>query len=274
MLSYQHIYHAGNFADVHKHAVLSLLIGHLAKKETPFFILDAHGGRGLYPLAASEAQKTQEYETGIGRIWPLQDSAPAVLAPYFRAIADANPGRELTHYPGSPLLALCLMRPQDKIAVVEKHPGEITHLRHCLKNFSQAAIHERDAYEALSGLLPPAQKRGLVLIDPSYEDKNEYAGLPQKLAAALKKWPQGIFAVWYPVLPAAHHEKLLEGMSALTGREIIDTRLSLDQSPMAMTGSGMIVVNPPWKLDEEMTQACGWLAENLGGSHRLTRYGT
>lgn len=273
MLSYQHIYHAGNFADVHKHAVLSLLIAHLIKKDTPFFMLDAHGGRGLYPLDAAEMQKTGEYETGIGKLWQQQDKIPPLLTPYLRAVADANPGTELTHYPGSPLLALCLMRPQDRLAVVEKHPAEIAHLRGNLRNFRQASIHERDAYEALTGLLPPNEKRGLVLLDPSYEDKNEYAALPQKLAGALKKWPQGIFAVWYPVLPAGHHQKLLEGLSALERAEIIDSRLDLDTSPMAMSDSGVIVVNPPWKLDEELA-ACGeGLAAILGGRHSLTRPG-
>lgn len=270
MLSYQHIYHAGNFADVHKHTILSLIIKHLKKKPTPFFVLDTHGGRGLYPLDAPEAQKIGEYTTGIGKLWPLRDQAPPLLFPYLNAVADSNPGANLTHYPGSPLVALCQMRKNDKISVSEKHPGEISYLRKNLKSFHQSSVHNRDAYEALTGLLPPIEKRGLVLIDPSYEDKNEYVLLPQKLAAAVKKWPQGIFAVWYPILPARHHEKLPAGLSEIKGIEIINSLFEIKDSPMALSGSGVAIINPPWKLDEEITQACDWLATILGGKASLT----
>ncbi len=269
MLSYQHIYHAGGFADVHKHAVLSILIEHLKKKPAPFFILDAHGGRGLYPLAASEAQKTAEFETGIGKIWPKRTEAPPVLAPYFTAIEAAGNGREITHYPGSPLVALALMRKDDRFAAVEKHPGEITHLRKALAPYGkQASVHERDAYEALLALVPPKEKRGLVLIDPSYEDKKEYEFMPGKIAAALKKWPQGIFAIWYPVLPARHHEKLIDEIKKL-GVETLVSQFDLEQSPMVMTGSGMIVINPPWKLDDELDEAGKWLGKILLANFNL-----
>lgn len=273
MLSYQHIYHAGNFADVHKHAILTLLIEYLKKKPAPFFILDAHGGRGLYPLDAPEAEKTSEYMTGIAKLWPVRQKAPDVLAPYLDSVADANPGEALTHYPGSPLVALCLMRRDDKLAVMEKHPAEIRFLRQNLKSFHQASVHDRDAYESLTGLLPPAEKRGLVLIDPSYEDKDEYAAMPQKLAAALKRWPQGIFVIWYPVLPSNHHEKLVSGLATIEGATILNSRLDLKASPMALSGSGVAIINPPWKLDEEITQACDWLAKTLGGKHALVLVG-
>ena len=271
MFSYQHIYHAGNFADVHKHAIVSLLIEQLKKKPAPFFILDAHGGRGLYPLDSPEAQKTSEHLSGISRIWPSRTGAPPILAPYLKVIADANPGGALTCYPGSPLVTLGLMRSIDKMAVMEKHPGEIRFLRNSLGHSRQVAVHDRDAYEGMLALIPPPEKRGLALIDPSYEDKNEYALIPQKLALALKKWPQGIFAVWYPLLPAGHHEKLINGLMTQKDVEIIDSRIEIKDSPMALSGSGMIVINPPWKIDEEIAVAGKWIAQVLGGTCSLNK---
>ena len=197
MLSYQHGYHAGGFADVHKHAALCLLVAHLRQKPAPFCVIDSHAGRGLYDLTGEQAIRTGEWRAGIAR---LVEAAPAneALQPYLDVVAGFNAGGDLTTYPGSPAIAARLMGDTDRLVLIEAHPAEHDALRGVFRRDRRVHLHKRDSFEALPGLVPPAERRGLVLIDPSYEVKTEYRSVPELVRTALRRWSAGIFAIWYP----------------------------------------------------------------------------
>jgi 23S rRNA (adenine2030-N6)-methyltransferase len=189
-MNYRHAYHAGNFADVHKHAVLTLLLAHLCRKETPFHILDTHAGIGRYDLSGVEAGKTGEFEGGIARL--LAGADHPLLADYLARVRAENEDGALRFYPGSPLIARASLRPDDRMTLVELHPEDAETLRALFKRDRQVTIREEDAYQALKACLPPKERRGLVLVDPPYEVKDEFQRMVKGMGEALRRWPTGV----------------------------------------------------------------------------------
>lgn len=268
MLSYRHGYHAGNVGDVLKHAVLAWLIEALKKKPAPFAYLETHAGAGRYDLSAAQAEKTGEYREGIGLLWGREDT-PEVLVPYLSAVAALNPpGEALRHYPGSPRVARHLLRPQDRMVLMELHGGEYPVLKQEFAGDKQVAVHHRDGYEGLKALLPPVEKRGLVLIDPSYEVKSEYAQVVAAVQAAHRRFAGGIIAVWYPVLARELTDGFKEAFRASGLRKILDVELTTrPEDSVGMRGSGMLVLNPPWQFDAAMEALLPRLARVLDPEH-------
>lgn len=264
MLSYQHIYHAGNFADVHKHTLLCLLLEALTAKEKPFFVLDAFAGRGGYEFGSPEAEKTGEYHQGIERIWDRPD-LPQQVSSYLEAVRQFNHDETLRRYPGSPWLIRHLIREQDRMALCELHPAEFEVLRSVIRSERRVALHKRDGLDAMKALLPPKERRGLLLIDPAYEVKSEYEAVADAVIRTHHHWREGIYAIWYPLLAAGNHEKLQNRLKRSGIRKILDCRLVVDSADApGMFGSGMIVINPPWKLSVGLQEIMPWLASRLG----------
>jgi len=250
MLSYQHGYHAGNFADVHKHVILLELVEYLLRKDKPICYIDTHAGRGIYDLESSQAQKTDEYNSGIGRLWQ-RGGLSMLLNSYLNLVDEMNPGDNLTFYPGSPALLGNCLRDQDRMILLELHPTEFNALQANLRD-PRIAIHQRDAWEGLQALTPPAIKRGLVLIDPSYEVKKDYTTLPKQVIAAARKWSTATWAIWYPLLPAGQHNEMLHQFERSGLRKILRLELMIKNPGTAgMYGSGMLIINPTWNLCDE-----------------------
>lgn len=270
MLSYRHGFHAGGWADVHKHVALTLLLSHLRQKPTAFSVIDAFSGDAVYDLAAPDAQKTGEFVTGITRIWDAADAPPGVEG-YLAVVHAANRGGRLAIYPGSPALARALLRDGDRLILNELHPTAHRALAAWAEDDPRVAVHRRDAAELIGALVTPQLKRGVVLIDPAYEVKAEYETIPAAVVRAVKAWPQGIFAVWYPVLAEARHLDLMASLYraladmdnlASIVAEIAPSALVLN-SGRGMRGAGLVIINPPWQFDDEMARAGAWLAGRL-----------
>lgn len=273
MLSYQHGYHAGGPADVHKHAALCAVLDHLCDKEKPFAVIDLHAGHGVYDLASGEAQKTKEFENGIGRVWPLRgtNDVPFIIEKLFAALTALNPDGRLARYPGSPALARAALRAEDLLILNELHPAASADLKRWVGRDRRIGVHKRDALEALVALTPPPIRRGLAIIDPSYEIKSEYADVPETVRKALRKWREGIYLVWYPILTERRHTDLVGGMQNLDA-ESLACELMFDRAKdgeaSGLRGTGVIVVNPPWQFDDTMREAGDWLARNMTRSGR------
>ena len=278
MLSYQHAYHAGGPADVHKHVALCLLLDYLVAKDKPFCVIDLHAGEGDYDLSGFAAQKTRDYQDGIGRIWSATDPAPAV-ASYLARLRALNPDGTLRRYPGSPALARAAMRDNDQLILNELHTTAFATLGRWARKDARISVHKRDALEAMAGLTPPKIRRGVMLIDPSYEVKSEYADVPEHLAQAVEKWREGIFVVWYPVLKEGRHRDLIDGMRAKVGARMFACELGLGKAPRGgdppgLRGTGLVIVNPPWQFDTAMSAAGAWLADEMGnGKHTASWLG-
>ena len=257
MLSYQHIYHAGNMADVQKHLWLITVLQYLVKKDKPLQWIDTHAGRGLYDLQAPEAQKIKEYESGIGKFYSAlkkEKELPPALEFYKNLIQDMNAKNELRHYPGSAYIAAKLLRLDDHLFCFDMHKGEFPHLEKSLKRFSHAHTRFEDGYKALIARVPPKQRRGGALIDPSYEVKDEYKTCARTVIAAHKKWPQGIYMIWYPILKENHHVDLLEPLKALNlpDEDFVIDEWYFKDTEKGMIGTGMVIINPPYGCAEEM----------------------
>jgi 23S rRNA (adenine2030-N6)-methyltransferase len=275
-MNYRHAYHAGNFADVLKHSVLFALIQALRVKETPFALIDTHAGSGCYALDSEEAGKTGEYKDGIARLlFPdLHASGPAkgaALPPLLRHWLDTIttlPGNEhgLKLYPGSPLQAARGMRDIDSAQLCELHPDEASQLRELFHRDSRIHVHHRNGYEALKGLIPPKEKRGLVLIDPPYEAQEaEYRLIEAALKAALQRWPTGMYAVWYPIKLRSQVQPFLRWLQHCEARRILRAELLVhpDDSPLRLNGSGMVILNAPWNLDKALRDVMPAMARLL-----------
>ena len=264
MLSYRHGFHAGNWADVQKHTALALLLGHLRRKDKPFCILDAFAGDGIYDLAAPEAVKTGEFHEGIERLWQRRD-APAGADWYLEQVRAVNPGEVLERYPGSPALARAALRQADRLILGELHPASYRALKRWAAGDRRIALHRRDGIEFLDALVPPPVRRGLVLVDPAYEVKDEYEKLPVALARAMGKWREGIYALWYPVLPAGRHVAMVGALARLPVPGGVLKAEILPPGPPAagMQGAGMVIVNPPWQFAEDIAAAGDWIAKAL-----------
>ncbi|HAT24580.1 MAG: 23S rRNA (adenine(2030)-N(6))-methyltransferase RlmJ [Pantoea sp.] len=264
MLSYRHSFHAGNHADVLKHTVQSLIISALKEKEKPFLYLDSHAGAGRYLLSGEHAERTGEYLEGIARIWQQPD-APELLKPYFNAIRDLNPNGTLRYYPGSPLIARYLLRAEDKLQLTELHSSDYPLLRGEFLKDSRARVERADGYQQLKAKLPPPTRRGLILIDPPYELKSDYQAVVKAIHEGHKRFATGIFALWYPVVLRQQIKHMLRDLEATGIRNILQIELAVrpDSDQRGMTASGMIVVNPPWKLAQQMNELLPWLHQKL-----------
>ena len=269
-MNYRHAYHAGNHADVLKHVVLLAIIEALARKPAPFFVLDTHAGRGLYDLEAVEAGKTGEAEGGVARLLSWARNArplPAAIARYRTALQAEGEDGGRRSYPGSPLLALNALRPDDRLAACELHPEDAAALKTLLAREPRAGVHQRDGYGALAALLPPKEKRGLVLIDPPYEAQGaEFDAVLDALRAGLARWPTGVYAVWYPIKQRRTVLPFLRKAMALPARQALLAELLVrpDDSPLRMNGSGMLILNPPWQVDAEIAAALPGLVAARG----------
>lgn len=269
-MNYRHAYHAGNHADVLKHVLLLSLLNALRRKETPFFVLDTHGGRGEYDLGAEEAGKTGEAQAGVAQLLDWARNArplPDAIARYRETLRQFDPDGGRSRYPGSPRLALLAMRGQDRLAACELHPEEAAALRAMLASDVRVGVHERDGYGAMKALLPPKERRGLVLVDPPYEAQQaEFDLIVAALRDALARWPTGIYAVWYPVKQRRTLLPFLRKVAALPVRQAWTAELLVrtDDSPLRMNGSGMLLLNPPWQLDREIKAALPALVRALG----------
>jgi 23S rRNA (adenine2030-N6)-methyltransferase len=273
MLSYQHAYHAGNHADVLKHVVLLALLAKLVAKDKPLRYVETHAGAGGYDLRSPAAQKNREYRGGIGKIWKTFD-APAAVARLLELVRRYNDGRaSLERYPGSPWLALEMLRPADSVYLFELHPAEQRALEHNLGADRRVRVTRADGLEGCVGLVPPPERRGLVFIDPSYEVKGEHDRVVDALQKALRRFATGTYAIWYPVLERRWVERLERAIRAAgTDRvDVYELSVAPDGRGEGLTGSGMLVVNPPWKLRAELEVALPWLQRELadGGSYRV-----
>jgi 23S rRNA (adenine2030-N6)-methyltransferase len=269
-MNYRHIYHAGNVADVLKHAVLARLVTYLKQKDKAFRVLDTHAGIGLYDLSGEEAQKTGEWRDGIGRLLaePIPASVQPILAPYLEVIATLNPegpAGGITTYPGSPMLTRRLLRPQDRLSAMELHPDDYETLHRLFDGDYQSRITELDGWLALGAHLPPKEKRGLVLVDPPFEEPGEFERLQKGLARAYRRFPGGTFCLWYPLKQGAPIAEFHEGLVALNIPKMLCCELSVksDRGTTGLTGSGLIVVNPPFTLKDEMDVLLPFLKDRL-----------
>jgi 23S rRNA (adenine2030-N6)-methyltransferase len=269
-MNYRHAYHAGNPGDVLKHAALAKLIAFLHEKPTPVFILDTHAGIGAYDLNAVEASKTAEWQAGVGRLFDRD--APA-LEPYPTLVRRFNPGGVLERYPGSPALLAETLRPGDRLVLSELHPEDAETLRRWARGRSGVAVHRRDAYEAIGAFLPPREGRGLVIVDPPYEAKDEYDRLAAALIAGARRWPAGRWLVWHPVKDRTPLWRLEDALlSAGIGRILTAELLTRPVDGVSLAGSGLILINPPFGFDiwleAALEQLCAFLAPEHG-SHAL-----
>jgi 23S rRNA (adenine2030-N6)-methyltransferase len=263
MLSYRHAFHAGLHADVFKHLVLTLLVRALLNKDKPFFYLDTHSGAGRYNLNSEMARKNREHEGGIGRIWS-EPSPPPGIAEYLNGVRATNPGQALRWYPGSPRIVRPWLREQDRMTLCELHPNEQRVLAAEFAGDRQVRVEEMDGYIALKALLPPPERRGLVHIDPAYELKDERKRLVEAIEEGYKRWATGIFAVWYPIQDRATADSLLRRFVKLGIPKVLLAEFSvLSDAPFRLNGSGMIIINPPWHLDEQLKGELPWLWERL-----------
>lgn len=247
MLSYQHAYHAGNLADLHKHALLATALDYLTRKDKPLSYLETHSGRGLYRLDAPEARKTGEARMGIERAQAQSWLAPD--HPLMRALAAVRAEHGPDAYPGSPLIARHFLRPGDSTHLAELHPGEY---RALAENAGFATLHHGDGLQMALALCPPDPRRGMLLIDPSFEVKADYAALPRVIGRIARKWNVGVIALWYPLLADARHRPMIAELEqAHPGALRSEVGFAPARPGHAMTGSGMFVINPPWGLADE-----------------------
>ena len=247
MLSYQHIYHAGNLADVQKHALLASALDYLTGKDKPLTYMETHAGRALYDLSSDEARKTGEAAGGIARI----EAAFPADHPYRRRLAEVRARFGADAYPGSPLIAALSLREMDTVHLAELHPQEAQALRHAMLPWG-AHTHQQDGWSVVHGLTPPTPRRGMLLIDPSYEIKSDYVEIPKFIGHIARKWNVGVIALWYPILSGGAHLPMLDALvDAHPDALRHEVRFPPVREGHRMEGSGMFVVNPPWGLDAE-----------------------
>lgn len=257
-MNYRHAYHAGNFADVVKHVVLARIVEYLKHKDKAFRVIDTHAGIGVYDLSSVEAQKTGEWRDGIGRLLEatFKPETANLLKPFLEAVRALNPADALTFYPGSPMIARHLLRKQDRLSAIELHPQDVETLKQHFAGDVQTRVIELDGWLALGAHLPPKEKRGLVLIDPPFEKEGEFARLVDGLVKAHRRWPGGIFALWYPIKDRAAVNRFHADLVGTGIPKILDVRLDIRQPSREprLDGTGMILVNPPYSLAAELTE--------------------
>lgn len=264
MLSYRHAFHAGNYADVLKHATLVQILRYMTQKDKPLCYLDTHAGAGFYSLSSPEAAKTGEFQNGIGLVWQAK-GLPAALADYQTCVKAAC-GAHLTAYPGSPWFAQHLLRAEDRLVLCELHPTDRKQLERTFSGGANVHCYAEDGWQKSVALIPPPERRGVVLIDPSYEIKDDYVKVAEHLTLLHRKFATGVYAIWYPIADPARTEALLRRVRNSGVRRILQLEVGLtsDHGQPGMTGTGMLVVNPPWNLAEVMQPALTWLTGRLG----------
>ncbi|WP_426978311.1 23S rRNA (adenine(2030)-N(6))-methyltransferase RlmJ [Acinetobacter johnsonii] len=281
-MNYRHHFHAGNFADVMKHVLLLQILTRLNQKDKPYRYIDTHGGAGKYDLSTSEAQKSGEFLNGIHRLVKLDDSikrnAPEGVQQYLKIVEKMREGSGKGAYPGSPWFALEGMREIDKATIFEMQRDVFKQLYYNVRD-KRAGLHERDAYEGLFGVIPPKEKRGLVMIDPPYEvERKDFPQLVDLIATAYKKWPTGVFAIWYPIKDRATIDRFEKKMikTGIRRQLICEVCVWPDDTPVGLNGCGLLVINPPWKFSEDADEALQWLFPHLrmseNGGHAAVRW--
>jgi 23S rRNA (adenine2030-N6)-methyltransferase len=273
-MNYRHAFHAGNHADVFKHVVLLALLDALKRKATPFFVLDTHAGRGRYALRDLSARRTGESDAGVARVLGAKTDAVAIKR-YQEALRHCNPDGGLRIYPGSPLLTAMALRDDDRLLCCETQPDEARALTALFARDRRVHVQAGDGYAAIKAHLPPKPRRGLVFIDPPYETQEaEFGAVLAALKEGMERWPQGMFAVWFPIKQRRGVQRFLRAVARLPAQDILLAELLIrpDDSPLRLNGSAMLLLNPPWKLDAEIAAALPQLAVELGeagASHRL-----
>jgi 23S rRNA (adenine2030-N6)-methyltransferase len=267
-MNYRHAFHAGNFADVMKHATLALVIQHLKQKPAPFRVIDTHAGAGRYDLTGDQASRTGEWREGIGRLMgasaaPVPGDVAHLLAPYFGALSDMNPDGELRFYPGSPCLAAALMRPVDRLIANELHPQDRLELEQTLSRDRRTKVMGIDGWQALRALLPPRERRGVVLIDPPFEETGEFDRLRRGLEDAVARFATGIFLLWLPLKDVAAVHTFRNRLAAAGYDKWLWAELVVASDSQRLAGSGLLVLNPPYRLDEQLEVLLPFLAERL-----------
>lgn len=265
-MNYRHAYHAGNHADVLKHAILARVLAHLKKKDKPFRVIDAHAGVGVYALDGVEAGKTREWEGGIGKMAePFGADIEALLAPYRETVAKLNPAG-ITRYPGSPWIAGRLLRDADRMVANELHPDDKVLLENCFRHDRRVKVTGVDAETCIKANLPPPERRGLVLIDPPYEQTDEADRAVRMLAEGFRRFATGCFMLWYPLKADGLAERLCDAVRALAMPGTLKCELRVRESfrEGGLAGSGLVIVNPPWRLDNELALLLPALAQRLG----------
>lgn len=263
-MNYRHSYHAGNFADVFKHVLLALLLQSLRAKEKSFCYLDTHAGAGHYDLQGASAQKTGEYRQGIAHFWGCND-LPAAIVAYLDAVRVLNENGELRYYPGSPRVAQHFLRPHDRMVLMDLHPDDAALLKQEFRGDQRVHVHCADGFSGLKAFLPPPEKRGLVLIDPPFEQSNEFKRLAEGLQTAYQRWNSGIFAAWYPLKDNFLVQRFHQQLIASGVRKILRVEMHLHSDPLPniLYGCGMVIVNPPWHMDDNLKELMPQLLAGL-----------
>jgi 23S rRNA (adenine2030-N6)-methyltransferase len=277
VLSYRHAFHAGNFADVLKHTVLVALVQALQRKPAPFFALDTHAGAGVYDLDATPASSRREHDGGIGQLWGHSGACPPAVAAWLEEVRALNaPGAaRARYYPGSPAILRGLLREDDRLVCSELHSSDFPALEATFASDPRVEVRHADGYATMAAVLPPRERRGLVLVDPAYERKDEIERLLAALDAARARFGHGVFVVWYPVASRVPVAELHAGIAASGARKVLRVELCVrrDDDPQGLNGSGLIVVNPPFRMDETLRELLAWLHPRLapdgGGRIRL-----
>jgi 23S rRNA (adenine2030-N6)-methyltransferase len=255
-VNYQHAYHAGSFADVHKHAVLARVIAYLKRKPAAFRVIDTHAGAGRYDLFGPEPARSGEWRGGIDKVWnaALPADLRPLLAPYLDSVAALNPGGSLRTYPGSPLIAQSMLRMQDRLIACELEPRAAAALKAVLRGDRRAKVLSLDGWTALGAYVPPKERRGVVLVDPPFEDAADFLRLASALALAHGKWPHGIYLLWYPIKERDAPDALARRLRKLAVPALLRCEITLGppRADAGLVGSGLIVVNPPFKLDADL----------------------
>jgi 23S rRNA (adenine2030-N6)-methyltransferase len=263
MLSYQHGYHAGNFADVVKHLTLCRIATYMIEKEKPLFYLDTHAGCGLYNLNEKKAQKTAEFNVGIARLWEQRKNLPPLFSSYINTIESLNLS-SLRYYPGSPYLALTILRAQDRLICTELHPQEFNHLERLPHLKKRIFFNQMDGIKAIHALLPPPERRGLIFIDPAYEVKTEYKKIADAVNQAYCRFATGIYCIWYPIIDSRLHTQLIQKIKQDHLKKVLRIEFSLSTlREQGMTGCGLLIVNPPFRLAQEMTTILDYLTTTI-----------
>ena len=262
-MNYRHAFHAGNFADVLKHIVLARCLVHLREKPAPFRVIDTHAGLGFYDLKSKEAGRTGEWEGGIGRLLAVNPPSDVekLLVPYREAIERVRAFHGESIYPGSPEIARGLLRGEDRLILVEKHPEDAQRAKENFAFDGRAKLLERDGYEALNALVPPKEKRGLILIDPPYEERDEFDHVVDVIRQVYRKFSTGVYMIWYPLKAGLPIDAFYRAMVDLEIPKIlrIEQRVRGERAGEGLAGSGLLVINPPWRLKDEMTLCLGFL---------------
>ncbi len=265
MLSYRHAFHAGNHADVLKHWIYSLVLDYFNQKDKPYWVMDTHAGAGMYQLESAMAHKTAEYREGIARLQEATDR-PEALAPYMQAIQAVHQEISPQVYPGSPAIAMHFLRATDKLRLFELHPADHTLLTEYVTPFKrQVQVTMKDGFEGIKACLPPPTKRGVVLIDPPYELKEDYQRVVDCIKDSLKRFATGTYLVWYPILQRPEPALMVEKLQALN-TDYVHVTLQVNQpgaDGFGMFGSGMLILNPPWTLANQVEPCLSWLASTL-----------